>query len=180
MFLACTWDSVIVYDAWLGRPGVVVSATFCRAWVRVRISPLAFTSQSRNPPNTRRCCDVESTSLTLIQRRNNVVCPVGRFPSARNVLYCGESLGHGGSVLGCSVWMAMQSDYNRPHYICRPSLISLLNRVFAETWFHLQYIKISTWHYTYNHTHLARRTQPYKSPHSSTKILVLTLEALKY
>ena len=26
---------------------------------------------------TRRCCDVESTSLTLILRRNNVVCPVG-------------------------------------------------------------------------------------------------------
>ena len=25
---------------------------------------------------TRRYCDVESTSMTLIQRRNNVVCPV--------------------------------------------------------------------------------------------------------
>ena len=25
---------------------------------------------------TRRCCDVESTSLTFIQRHNNVVCPV--------------------------------------------------------------------------------------------------------
>ena len=128
MFLACTWDSVIVYDAWLGRPGVVVSATFCRAWVRVRISPLAFTSQSRNPPNTRRCCDVESTSLTLLQRRNNVVCPVGRFPSARNVLYWGESLGHGGSVLGCSVWMAMQSDYNRT------VLITSADQVWSAYW----------------------------------------------
>ena len=29
------------------------------------------------PLDTRRCCDVELTSLTLIQRRNNVVCPVG-------------------------------------------------------------------------------------------------------
>ena len=27
--------------------------------------------------NTRRCCDVESTSMTLIQRRSNVVCQVG-------------------------------------------------------------------------------------------------------
>ena len=34
-----------------------------------------------NPLGTRRCCDVESTSLTLIQRRNNVVCPVGRHLS---------------------------------------------------------------------------------------------------
>ena len=32
---------------------------------------------SRIPLGTRRCCDVESTSLTLIQRRNNVVYPVG-------------------------------------------------------------------------------------------------------
>ena len=31
------------------------------------------------PLGTQRCCDVESTSLTLIQRRNNVVCPVGRY-----------------------------------------------------------------------------------------------------
>ena len=29
------------------------------------------------PLGTQRCCDVESTSVTLIQRRNNVVCPVG-------------------------------------------------------------------------------------------------------
>ena len=33
--------------------------------------------QRCNPMGTRRCCDVESTSLTLIQRRNNVVCQVG-------------------------------------------------------------------------------------------------------
>ena len=26
------------------------------------------------PLDTRRCCDFESTSMTLIQRRNNVVC----------------------------------------------------------------------------------------------------------
>ena len=30
-----------------------------------------------NPLGTRHCCDVESTSLPLIQRHNNVVCPVG-------------------------------------------------------------------------------------------------------
>ena len=29
------------------------------------------------PLGTRDCCDVQSTSMTLIQRRNNVVCPVG-------------------------------------------------------------------------------------------------------
>ena len=31
------------------------------------------------PVGTRRCCDVESTSLTLIQRRNNVGCPAGTW-----------------------------------------------------------------------------------------------------
>ena len=31
----------------------------------------------RMPLGTRRCCDVESTSMTLIQRRNSVVCPAG-------------------------------------------------------------------------------------------------------
>ena len=31
------------------------------------------------PLGTQRCCDVESTSLTLIPRRNNVVCQVGCF-----------------------------------------------------------------------------------------------------
>ena len=30
-----------------------------------------------SPPGTRRCCDVESTSLTVIQRRNNAMCPAG-------------------------------------------------------------------------------------------------------
>ena len=34
------------------------------------------------PPRTRRCCDVESTSLMLIQRRNYAVCPVGVHRSA--------------------------------------------------------------------------------------------------
>ena len=29
------------------------------------------------PLGTRRCCDVESKSMTLIQRHNNVVCPGG-------------------------------------------------------------------------------------------------------
>ena len=32
-----------------------------------------------HPLSVRRCCDVESTSMTLIQRRNCVVCPVGRL-----------------------------------------------------------------------------------------------------
>ena len=30
-----------------------------------------------HPLGTRRCCDVESTSMTLIQCRSNVVCPLG-------------------------------------------------------------------------------------------------------
>ena len=34
-------------------------------------------SQTLIPLYIRRCCDVESTALTLIQRRNNIVCPVG-------------------------------------------------------------------------------------------------------
>ena len=29
-----------------------------------------------SPIDTRRCCDVESMQVTLIQRCNNVVCPV--------------------------------------------------------------------------------------------------------
>ena len=32
---------------------------------------------SHIPLDTRRCCEVESTSMTLIQRRSNVVCLVG-------------------------------------------------------------------------------------------------------
>ena len=40
----------------------------------------------KGPPHTRRCCKVESTSLTLTQRRTNVVCPVCGSPgfSQRN------------------------------------------------------------------------------------------------
>ena len=30
-----------------------------------------------SPLGTRRCCDVEATLMTLIQRRINVMCPVG-------------------------------------------------------------------------------------------------------
>ena len=33
--------------------------------------------RGQGTPGRRRYCDVESTSMTLIQRRNNVVCPVG-------------------------------------------------------------------------------------------------------
>ena len=35
-------------------------------------------AQRCEPTDTRRGCDVESTSLALIQRRDHVVCPVGR------------------------------------------------------------------------------------------------------
>ena len=38
----------------------------------------AVTVNNGSPLGTRQCCDVESTSLTLNQRRNNVVCPVGK------------------------------------------------------------------------------------------------------
>ena len=39
--------------------------------------------KGNHPLGTRRCCDVESTSMTLIQRRNNVVCPVGKCVGCR-------------------------------------------------------------------------------------------------
>ena len=42
------------------------------------------------PPGTRRCCAIESTSMTLIQCCNNVVCPVGY--STRSTSRC-ECLG---------------------------------------------------------------------------------------
>ena len=32
-----------------------------------------------NPLGTRRCCDVESKLMTLIRRRNTVVCLVGSY-----------------------------------------------------------------------------------------------------
>ena len=47
-----------------------------------RLDDLGASSQALNtiynsPLDTRRCCYVESTSMTLIQGRNNVACPVG-------------------------------------------------------------------------------------------------------
>ena len=42
--------------------------------VQTRASKLDILSL---PLGTRSCCDVESTSMTLIQPRNNIVCPVG-------------------------------------------------------------------------------------------------------
>ena len=36
---------------------------------------------------TRRCCDVEATSKTLLQRRNNVVCPLGWYEHFYNNAY---------------------------------------------------------------------------------------------
>ena len=39
---------------------------------------------ARFPLGTQRCCDVESTSLTLIQRRNNAVCPVVNRSAVRS------------------------------------------------------------------------------------------------
>ena len=44
-----------------------------------------FSAYTVYPLGTRRCCDVESTSTTLIQRPNNVVCPVG-IPSTNTGL----------------------------------------------------------------------------------------------
>ena len=43
------------------------------------------------PLGTRRCCDVESTSMTLILRRNNVVCPVGTgcIPAGSDICHRG-------------------------------------------------------------------------------------------
>ena len=57
-----------------------------------------------NPLDKRRCCDVESTSLTLIQRCNNVVCPV--------VAWCWPIVLDAGSTLD-----------QRPLFcVCRPDL----------------------------------------------------------
>ena len=37
--------------------------------------------------DARRCCNVESTSLTLIQRRNSIVCPVGKQATPYESMY---------------------------------------------------------------------------------------------
>ena len=44
----------------------------------VEFAPLKVTSGNISI-NTRRCCDVESTPVTLIQRYNNVVHPLGYY-----------------------------------------------------------------------------------------------------
>ena len=48
--------------------------------------------QWRNPLSTRRCCEVQSTSWTLIERRNNVVSPVGMFCRIWHSVADGHSL----------------------------------------------------------------------------------------
>ena len=47
------------------------------------------------PRGARRCCDVKSTSVTLIQRRNNVMCPVGGVLMKKwnKCLWCFECCG---------------------------------------------------------------------------------------
>ena len=50
---------------------------FSRSWKLYTLRYISYTLDSY-PLGTRRCCDVKSTSPTLIQRRNNVTCPVGR------------------------------------------------------------------------------------------------------
>ena len=42
----------------------------------VTFTEVSLTAGRKNPLGPSRCCDVESTSMTLIQRLNNVVCPV--------------------------------------------------------------------------------------------------------
>ena len=45
------------------------------------------TIRKHHPLGTQRCCDVESTSLMLIQRLNSVVCPVGKAATTTTTLY---------------------------------------------------------------------------------------------
>ena len=59
------------------RKSILMLRSVSRPYVSV-INPRSTRTQN-NPPGTRCCCDVESTSMTLIQRRNNVVLPVGKF-----------------------------------------------------------------------------------------------------
>ena len=49
----------------------IVDVDPCNVGQRVIVTELT------NPLGTRRCCDVESTSLTLNQRCNNVMCLEG-------------------------------------------------------------------------------------------------------
>ena len=65
------------------------------------------------PLGTRRCCDVESKSLMLIQRRNNVVCSVGwvavvrlQFKWVKNYFrtcYSSANISHDEHCWQCSV-----------------------------------------------------------------------------
>ena len=57
--------------------------------------------QHQQPLGTRRCCDVESTSLTLIKRRDNVVCPVGRATPGKYKTIC-------------KCWAVVKRPSNRP------------------------------------------------------------------
>ena len=57
------------------------------------------------PLDTRRCCDVDSTSLTLIQHRNNVVCSVVYICSSFQTIERGECrwlCGGDGEFIECS------------------------------------------------------------------------------
>ena len=74
-------------DFWIGT----ITITFTslqRLLSRGNLCALCNTRQSIKQSNTHACplgtrrfCDAEATSLTLIQRRNNVVCSVGSRPS---------------------------------------------------------------------------------------------------
>ena len=46
-------------------------------FIRLVLTKTPWHQYTYSPLGTPRVCDVESTSMKVIQRRNNVVCPVG-------------------------------------------------------------------------------------------------------
>ena len=70
-------------SVWDDRQGCEVYYTGRRLVSLVCVRIIHSSKIKQFPLGTRRCCDVESTSLTLIQRRNNVVCPLGNVGGAK-------------------------------------------------------------------------------------------------
>ena len=66
------------------------------------------------PLSTRRCCDVESTSLMLIQRRNNIVCQVvdhhGDWPRELQLV---RDWGSAPGLLSVLPWVCFMSAADR-------------------------------------------------------------------
>ena len=88
LYTPCRSIGNLLVNTWTNRrrdcPAVWNRKVVNDHWKSNQLQPFGFVRQSihqcidsTSPLGTRRCCDVESTSLTLIQRRSNAVCPVG-------------------------------------------------------------------------------------------------------